>query len=282
MMDGDRSFKFDDQSISVIRSLSAGSLQMQPFPHLWSAPCLGPACYEALVARFPTCHSLVADVLPSPNVGIRVPSSRILETQTFPHEWCQFVGHHTSQAFWKTLARVFGAEIRFLYPELERELDRPLEDWRVVRRSDEVGAEITLECEIVLPPFETMTPERREIPRTATATRLWTGLLSLGAGGDEGIANVTVHPDTASSTDVLDATRRDGFHQLSLPQQANTFVGFVESPGAMRCVGQPSRHGQSLRFVEFSVWVNHPVYGLLSRGAAQQEWFRFFQRQGYR
>lgn len=282
VMDVGRYFNSGNQSISVIRDLGAGSLQTRPFPHLWSSPCLIPAHYEALLATLPPRQSHVADVHLSVNRGIRVPSSRILEAQTFPDDWRQFVAHHTSQVFWKMLARVFGAEIRSLYPDLERELDRPLEDWRVVRPSDEIGAEVTLECEIVVPPFEDMCSTPRDVPRTATATRLWTGLLSLGADCDEGILNVVVHPDAAESSDGLDATRSDGFCQLRLPHQANTFVGFVQAPGTSRRVSQPPRHGRSPSFVEFSVQVNHPAYGLLSRGPAQLEWFRLFQRRGYR
>lgn len=273
-MDCDCCFDSEDQSISVVRSLlGVGPLQVRPFPHLWSASCLMPSHHERLAAKFPPWRSLATGTHHSSNAGIRFPSSRVLETEAFPGEWRRFVEHHTSQAFWKEIAQVFGDEIRFHYPELERELDRPLGDWRVVRRSDGIGAEITLECEIVVTPAEIKRPPPPEVPRTANAIRLWTGLLNLSVDCDESQVN---------SSGGLDASRGDGLCQVPFPQSANTFVGFVESPGSVRCVGEPPRHLRSLRFVEFSVHVNRPAYGLLSRGAAHQEWFRFFQRQGYR
>lgn len=272
-MDGDRAFSSGDQPISVVRGLGSGSLQARPFAHLWSASCLAPAHHEALVATLPPVGSLLTDTHLSLNAGIRLPSSRVLETRLLSDEWRRFVEHHTSLAFWRRLAQVFGAEIRFLYPDLERELDRPMEDWRVVRRSDETGAEITLECEIVVTPSVTECPSPPEAPQTTSTTRLWTGLLSLCADNDEGAANFSGEPE---------AVPRDALCRLPFPQTANTFVGFVESPNAERRIVAPKCGRRSRRFVEFSVQVNHPVIGLISRGAAEHEWFRFFRRQGYR
>lgn len=271
-MDGDRGFGPDDPSVSVIREFGAASAHASPFPFLLAEPCLESEHYRTLVATFPSSRLFRSDTCAAENDDLRIPSTRVLDFGAFSSEWRRFVGYHTSQPFWHQISREFSKDIRLLYPELERTLDRPLEEWRAVRRGDGPGSEITLECEIVVS-TSGATPRSSETEsRTVSGNRLWTGLLQMPPP----------HEDAAAPFATSEPSLCDGVVEIPLRYTANSFIAFVNEPHSTRIVRETMPVPSVRRYVEFSAQVNHPVVGLLQRGAAQYEWFRFFQRQRYR
>lgn len=206
----------------------------------------GPAS-PALAPMFPLPHLFSAMPRGEGEV-LRIPSSRVLDTSTFPGPWRRFVEYHTSQAFWIEIVRRFGDDIRRLRPELEQEMDRPMDQWRAVRCGSDAGGEITLECQIIVNASDD-SPAPPEMAQPYDDNRLWTGCVPLRAAGDEVDDN-------------------------DLPS-----LGFVHRPGAALAGSQCMAGPQARRYVVITADVNHPAFGLLHRGPGQQKWFRFFQRQ---
>lgn len=281
-MDGDRCFGPESRSLSVLRNTGAGLARAQSSLYFLSEPCLVRERYQELVADFPSRRLLAGDAERVADFDSRISSSRVLDACEFPLAWRRFVAYHTSQAFWTQIAHAFGGEICRRYPSLEHDLDRPLKEWRAVRRGDERGGEITLECEIVVRGTSAIRPFSKEVPRLSTGTPLWLGRLQLGPHGEGVVGSDAALRETSSPIKIGNEVGVAGLEEQPGQYTENSFIGFVLAPDSGQGPRELAPDGPSPRFVEFSARVNYPVYGLLSRGASNFEWFRFFQRQGYR
>jgi len=127
------------------------SVEDSPFPHLIKKNVLPADVYSVLSENFPSLPVVARGRNTKiDNAAVRLPHSASLHDERIHPAWHEFVRRHTSQVFWRDINRVFSRVIRSLYPRIEDEAGRQLEDWRAKPRDSEGEAEVEVDCRFVM------------------------------------------------------------------------------------------------------------------------------------
>ncbi len=221
------------------RTLLAGTgiVAAEPFPHVVRRPAVDPDHYAALAESFPP-MARIAGPPPHPNnTAFRVSAATLLRAPKLPGLWRDFVAHHVSGDFWADIVRVLGPAIRAAHPRLEARVGRPLEAWRAGCRKRDQGADVLLDCQLVVnTPVTEATTVRG--PHIDTPDKLFSGLFYFRPaddptpGGDLDLYRWDGEPRFRELFAVADGLRL----VATVPYAANSFLGFVNGPAAVHGV----------------------------------------------
>ncbi len=136
---------------SVLGPASPGSIVPDPYPHVVVDSPYDLETYRRLAETFPPSKWFLRHLEKvENNQAVRIPALPALESEKFSPEWHAFVAYHTSRAFWHDVLRVFGAEMRRIYPDLEERMGRPFEEWRPKVRGAPGDADIEMDVQFVI------------------------------------------------------------------------------------------------------------------------------------
>ena len=123
-----------------------------PYAHYTTAGAVPAATYAALEADFPSLETII-DGRTGPitnNQAVRMTVKQVLNDRRISPLWREFFEYHTSAEYWLDVVRLFGDRFRQQFPDLEAEVGRRYEDWRVMPRGFGGDADIHLDCQFVM------------------------------------------------------------------------------------------------------------------------------------
>jgi hypothetical protein len=133
---------------SILHKVTRADVVRTPFPHVVIDEALDAELYARLAAAFPS-GEVVMDGRPlENNTAYRLGSARILEDPRIAQAWKEFVGLHTSQAFFAEVMAIFGDAIRELHPTLESRLGCTLDAARTSVRGSDPFADVALDAQL--------------------------------------------------------------------------------------------------------------------------------------
>jgi hypothetical protein len=182
---------------SVLDRVGASDVRRSPYPHVVIENCLPPEYFDALAASYPSNGEIVEFCRANPyrkfgfdegetrqnhryDISAFQVSDRPLD---LPDIWRQFVEYHTSDAFYREVVGILGADIQRTYPSLEKRLGKPLHDFSTGVRFRS-SCDISLDCQIGINTPATTTSSARGVHTDAT-TELFAILLYFTMPGDD-------------------------------------------------------------------------------------------------
>ncbi|CAN5320143.1 hypothetical protein BH10PSE17_BH10PSE17_00380 [soil metagenome] len=258
--------------------------ESRPFDHRACAACLDDSQYASLAATFPSIEQFGHDDSRHGNRVLRLGSSSVLANRAIANEWHAFVADHTSQAFWNQIVAAFGARMLQAHPDLERQVGKPIDQWRASRRGSGQHGDVSLECQLVVNTPGTGKASAVKGPHVDHSTKLWTGLLYLRLPEDDTPGgDLDLHAATREFRfDAHQAPRAALRVDRTIPYRANSFIGFVNGPRAIHSVTarQPSPYVR--RYVDFVAELDGAIFRLPQMPSLQRAWFRLLHRQATR
>lgn len=251
--------------------VEAGDIEQIPFVHLVRRPALPAAVYDRLATGFPSLEVILGHRREvGSNVAVRLTAREVLGTAGIPALWREFFEYHTSADYWKNVVRLFGAEFRREFPELESRVGRAYEDWRVIPRGADGPAEVRLDCQFVMnTPVRTVSSVKT--PHVDLSDKIFSALLyfrdptDASTGADLDLYRWRRQPRFVKHR-VVD---RDVERVDTIPYAANTYVCFVNSASSVHGVSPRSITTAPRRYVNFIAEL--PIRAFTPR---QVSWFR--------
>lgn len=236
----------------LLAEVPAEQVSSNPFAHVLVRPAIPADAFAELARTFPTLDRIAGPGPYPSNKAVRLNATQVLADSSIPGLWRDFFRHHVSGDFWRDIVRLLGPEMRRVFPKLEAEVGKPFEDWTVVRRGEEAPHDLRLDCQFVMntPVTQVSTVKAAHID---DSDKIFSGLLYFR------------DPADASSGSNLDLYRwkreprflkhkamdRDVEVTATVPYQANTFIGFVNSIHAVHGVSPRSITGVPRRYINF-------------------------------
>ena len=238
-------------SLRVDTLLSDVELRTDPFPHIVKKDALPPDTYDLLKkTRLPD------EVI---DRGGKGQNSRI-DAHTYElcgtGVWKDFLSYYTGEEFFSEVVRVFGDEIKALYPDL------PLENQSVgVRFTGDF--DISTECQIgINTPCETRS--RVIGPHLDNPCELYAGLLYMPVKGDKWGGDFEIRKYTSLPRFYGKLKIDDDCTEVvcTVPYEPNTFVMFINSPWSVHSVSERGPCKEYRRLVNIIGEVRKPLFGV--------------------
>uniref|UniRef100_UPI003F6B9DE1 hypothetical protein n=1 Tax=Pseudomaricurvus sp. TaxID=2004510 RepID=UPI003F6B9DE1 len=150
--------------LSVLSKATKAQVKTTPYPHIIIENALDPELFETLQNSLPPAETIM-DGKPQKDTWYDYPACKVTQNQSISELWRDFFSYHTSSDFFHELLSLFGEEIRRLYPDIEEQLNKPLEKANVGMRpggrADRLAkdADISMECQF----YVNYTMKEREI-----------------------------------------------------------------------------------------------------------------------
>lgn len=244
------------EEFSVLRSANTGKVQNDPYPYLVEETVFDQDLYQRLERDFPADKLFFQNMSKiENNQAVRIGAAEVINNPSFSDEWRAFFEWHTSEGFWRDIMRVFGPSIRAEFPQLEKQIGRPMEEWRVKRRGDPGEADISLDLLFVI-----NTPVTKESSvRPAHVDRknkIFSGLFYMKQpndptpGGDLSLYRFKPGRDGFGGhyTELSDVDE-----VATVPYGANKFIAFVNSGRAIHGVTPRPVTEWTRRYINFVV-----------------------------
>lgn len=260
----------------VLRPYGAYRFNDFPFPHVRSSPCLPAEQYEALLLSLPA-PALFTPVKSASNASRSViDSSRLIEQPEIGSEWKWLAAQHTDPAFWQQVLERFGAQLHAGFHAVEQSLRRPMSRWKVARLGSGESADVHLDCRLVME----IAPSQREAPHVGRSTIIWLGRLDLLDPAQQASgADLQLFRALPGLRYDADRPPRGGVvHEVTVPPQANRFVGFVNGPQAIHALGPRPPGAAPLYHVEFLAQINDAAFTLPQMNPLRRQWHRVLGR----
>jgi hypothetical protein len=166
---------------TILRGLTPGRIERDPFPHVAVDDALDAALYEELAASLPPAETLLRGRPLENNTPYRYSAEHILADA--PRAWQEFTLAHTSAEFFAEVVALFGDSIRALHPSLESRMGKRLEEMQSSIRFVEPFADVALDCQITYgsPVTQATRCHRVHVDRQVA---LYAGLLYFRRGDD--------------------------------------------------------------------------------------------------
>lgn len=243
---------------SLLACVGPETVHPFPFPHVVIDPALPEEQYRALAESRPS-KEWVQQGRPLPgNARVDRNSISAMTDHELPEVWREFIWHHTSQAFWHELIRVFGPCIRRMYPHLEMRYG-PLAEWTCAPRG--VPAKLQMECQIGIN-TPTTTTSRVRGPHLDNPLELFAGMLYMAepgdqAGGDLQICKLITQPHYYGKLEIKDECVMP---LKSVPYKPNIAVFFINGPHSIHSVTTREASPHTRNLVNFIGEVQEPLF----------------------
>lgn len=241
---------------SILDGASPSDVSDSPFAHLLRLDCLPEALFREL-----------SQAMPRPNVPANTPQNFLALLDPFEpqvasrltEDWQRFVAHHTSPAFFQSIARVMGPAIHRAHPDIEARLGVPLHAASTARANDPVAlrdpgaAAVRLGLQFG---FNTpvTTPSSVRGAHIDKARRLLSALLYFPEPGDDAGGDLMLYRYRgARRLHGVSVDLKDAEPVSRIAYAPNTLIMFVNSVDAVHGVlpRQPTSHIR--RYVNFFV-----------------------------
>jgi len=241
-----------DRRIAFLENVDRTVVRRSPYAYFHVAPAIDPALYQELEATFPDLDAFTGGQAAANNVALRIPAHKVVDDRRFASVWRDFFRYHVSQGFWDQMRRLMGPEMREAFPDLERQVGRPFEEFSVAMRNAGQAGDLNLDCQFVVntPVSE---PSSVKTAHVDNQYKLWSALLYFR------------HPEDDSSGgdfDIYRFVRPRRFISHRVPNDriercetvnygANSFLAFVNSPDAVHGVSPRGRTAMARRYINF-------------------------------
>lgn len=122
-----------------------------PYSHYVRQNAVLPEVYRELAADFPSLQMILdGRAAYGNNEAVRMTVKQVLGDRRISPLWREFFEYHTSAAYWRQIVRLMGDRFRAEFPDLEENIGRRFEDWRVTPRGFSGDADIRLDCQFVM------------------------------------------------------------------------------------------------------------------------------------
>jgi hypothetical protein len=238
--------------LSILSNIKAADLKLDPYPHLVIENAL-----DSEVFDYPAC--------------------KVVTDERVAVLWRQFFAYHTSREFFLELVKLAGDTMRTMYPDLERRIGLPLEDFKVGMRpggrGDPLapGADVSMECQFYV--NYTRAPRTVRGPHVDRPSELFAALLyfrqegddSKGADLDVCEAVEPIYPDSRSvRITKLPAEVASGAVRTvrTAAYRANTLVLFLNSSRSIHAVSPRTATPLTRRHINFCADVPFDLFEL--------------------
>ena len=238
---------------SILRNVTRGQIQREPFPHIVVKNALDPDLYRQLVDELPPLEVLTKGRRAGNNRRFAYWAVNLLNEPRVTPQWKAFINLHTSNLFYRQIIDLLGDEILRVNPELKLRYGNLTGLKTGLRKVDTYqGADVLLEARI-----DVNTPVRRKPTSVRGAhldnpNKLFTGLLYLRRpdddwqGGNLNFYRYRTRP-TRGSFRGFDVAPKCVEVVKSIENEGNTLVLFVNSFDSVhgvstRSVTERSRH----------------------------------------
>lgn len=217
---------------SVLNNIT---LYEKPYPIMASPSCLSAGYYKAL-----------ADLRPDPeyitdsdanNKRYDKGALDILNDDSMPKIWKEFVEYHTSQAFWHEWIMRMGDYTRFYYPWLEWAFKKKLENLKAGIRGTR-DADVYLDCQLSI---NTPCKEKSKVigAHIDNPSELYGSLLYMRAEEDDSLGGEFEVYKCKSVPRVTGKRLIDNAERASIyPYKANNYIGFLNTPYSVHGVSE--------------------------------------------
>lgn len=252
-------------SPDILANLDLTDVQDDPFPHVTVDTCLPSELYSTLSGTMPTPR--FGPDTPSNMLSLASPFQPPLAGRLNP-AWQAFIDHHISAAFFASVLRVMGPSILKTYPELERNLGKPLDQATVSWHGSGTDTDIQMDVQFA---FNSPVREVSSVrgPHVDKPRRLISGLLYMPQSGDAAggelmlyrfkgrpkLRGVMADPD-----DVAEVSR--------VPYDANRLILFLNGPTSVHGVMPRQVTDGVRRYVNLFVDVRAPLFRTTAAGGA--------------
>jgi hypothetical protein len=240
------------ESLSVLRHARPSDVVEDPYPFVVIHDALPDDLCSALIANYPRLDILEVDGSQN-NSRWSIPAWDASRNSAIAPVWKDFVGYHSSPAFFDDFVRVFGDHVVRLYPGIFPDIDS-LRAMRLgIRERDE-----TDNCDFFLDAQISGNTAVRDASSVKTIHvdsehKLFTGLLYLrlpeddSTGGDLDVLRFRKDLTAAQWRKRFDGMFIDDAlveHVTRIPYSRNTLMMFVNGPNALHgvTVRQPTQH----------------------------------------
>jgi hypothetical protein len=122
-----------------------------PYSHYVRQNAVLPEVYRELEADFPSLQMILdGRAAYGNNEAVRMTVKQVLGDRRISPLWREFFEYHTSAAYWRQIVRLMADRFRAEFPDLEENIGRRFEDWRVMPRGFSGDADIRLDCQFVM------------------------------------------------------------------------------------------------------------------------------------
>ncbi|MCE9519626.1 MAG: hypothetical protein K8R87_08755 [Verrucomicrobia bacterium] len=225
--------------LSLLRNSRQSDVRWDPFPYVAIENALDPELYASLAETFPA-----EDIVRSAMHVYSRDQMQALDVLAHPEVapvWKDFARYHISPEFYQDLLRLFAPFVRQLYPWLDEEKAKPLEQFSVGPRDPKAPAlpDVCLDCQPGLN-HVTLDPAT---PRTAhldAHNKLFTGLFYMRVDGDTSSGGDLLIHRLKNQPPEMDTPTTVPESQLevvdTIPYRANTAIFFMNSPVSVHSV----------------------------------------------
>lgn len=265
----------------LLEGVPESVVRTDPFAHLVLKPAVTADQFAELERGFPTLEKIAGAGPWASNRAVRLNATQVLSDSTIPGIWRDFFAHHVSGAYWRDVVRLFGGEMRRLFPGLEAKVGRPLEEWRVVRRGSDEPHDIRLDCQFVVntPVTEVSSVKGAHID---VADKIFSALFYFRDRADDSAGgNLELYRWKREPRFVKHKTLdRDVEKVTAVPYAANTFVAFVNSPFAVHGVSPRGITPIPRRYINFIAELPEFFYEPQQVTGIARLWHRLTDRSG--
>jgi hypothetical protein len=117
-------------NLSVLARIDPSQIACDPYPYVHIEDALDPDLYAELASGFPSMNRIVGDRPPGSNKLFQISAFQVIEDETVPRLWRDFVAYHCSPDFLRDTLRFWGEAIAREYPDPAARFGRPLAELR--------------------------------------------------------------------------------------------------------------------------------------------------------
>ncbi len=138
-----------DLPVTILDNFYPGKARVHPYVHgVWN-PVLPLVFYSELMSAYPTLSQVIGDRKYEQNARYDIDAAELLGRKDINTQMKEFIAAHTSREFWLQIVEKLGIHIRFLYPDLEDQVGKPLREFTVgVRNGKRVEGEDRVDVEL--------------------------------------------------------------------------------------------------------------------------------------
>lgn len=264
-------------TLCVLSGARSEDVVSEPFSHLIRTDVFPGEEYEKLAAEFPSMELILggrSDL--GSNYAARMPASKALSHPDITPRWKEFIRHHTSSEHWRDIVKVFGTDLRRIFPSLEERIGKEMENWSACPRDVPGEADIRLDCQFVIntPVREAVSVRPAHIDKRTT---IYSGLFYMrdpkdsSTGGDLELFGWKRTPRFLKTRACIPS---DIELRYQVGYKANCYASFINSPASVHGVSKRGMSALPRRYINFIVEVPVPAFSYKKIGPLGHAWMR--------
>ena len=246
---------------SILERAERSQVREEPYPILVLENALPEAYYAELEASYPSIGFVAGQSELENNKIYLKPAADILENPSIPAIWREFAAFHCSPEFFHQVIEFWRDWIERLYPDLEQNFGKPLEDFTLELRRpgkhdnpENRDADIMMDCQFGMhSPVTSMSSARG--PHVDNRAKLFAALLYFrhaddnSSGGNLELYRLKGRPYPKRHMTKIDAKYVE--HVDTVPYGANKLVMWPNSGYSIHGVSPRSITNMPRRYVNF-------------------------------